>query len=237
MKGTPVFPQCGFSAAVVQVLTDIGVKFKGIDVLTDPGLRQGIKDFCQLADHPAALCEGRVRRRLRHRARDVPDRRVAGTVEEQGRADHAGGVGRLSGMNKKPAGWPAFLLGVRIIGTERHEGLSREEFRRSHERGRRGEEGDAAAVLSRPGADDPAVIAQKAERAAIVAAREARGAARDEAKRAAAERERIETEARLAREQKEAAEKAAQDAVRAAALAVEQKAARDARYAARKARK
>ena len=32
MKGTPVFPQCGFSAAVVQVLTNLGVKFKGIDV-------------------------------------------------------------------------------------------------------------------------------------------------------------------------------------------------------------
>ena len=45
MKGTPVFPQCGFSAAVVQVLTHLGVKFKGIDVLTDPSLRQGIKDF------------------------------------------------------------------------------------------------------------------------------------------------------------------------------------------------
>ena len=43
-------------------------------------------------------------------------------------------------------------------------------------------------ILSRPGADDPAVIAQKAERAAIVAAREARGAARNEAKRAAEER-------------------------------------------------
>ena len=45
MKGTPVFPQCGFSAAVVQILTHLGVKFKGIDVLADPALRQGIKDF------------------------------------------------------------------------------------------------------------------------------------------------------------------------------------------------
>ena len=47
MKGTPVFPQCGFSAAVVQVLNQLGVKFKGIDVLQDPGIRQGIKDFAQ----------------------------------------------------------------------------------------------------------------------------------------------------------------------------------------------
>ena len=45
MKGTPVFPQCGFSAAVVQILSHLGVKFKGIDVLADPGIRQGIKEF------------------------------------------------------------------------------------------------------------------------------------------------------------------------------------------------
>ncbi len=42
MKGTPVFPQCGFSAAIVQVLSYLGVMFKGVDVLQDPGLRQGI---------------------------------------------------------------------------------------------------------------------------------------------------------------------------------------------------
>lgn len=45
MKGTPMFPQCGFSAAVVHVLNELGVPFKGIDVLTDPPVRQGIKDF------------------------------------------------------------------------------------------------------------------------------------------------------------------------------------------------
>jgi len=45
MKGTPVFPQCGFSAVMVQVLSHLGVKFKGIDVLGDPALRQGIKAF------------------------------------------------------------------------------------------------------------------------------------------------------------------------------------------------
>ena len=45
MKGTPVFPQCGFSNLVVQVLRHLGVKFKGIDVLVDPALRQGIKAF------------------------------------------------------------------------------------------------------------------------------------------------------------------------------------------------
>jgi monothiol glutaredoxin len=45
MKGTPMFPQCGFSAAVVQALTNLSVKFKGIDVLTDPSLREGIKHY------------------------------------------------------------------------------------------------------------------------------------------------------------------------------------------------
>lgn len=45
MKGSPAFPQCGFSAAVVQVLNHMGVKFKGVDVLTDPALRDGIKQF------------------------------------------------------------------------------------------------------------------------------------------------------------------------------------------------
>lgn len=92
-------------------------------------------------------------------------------------------------------------------------------------------------VLSRPGADDAAVIAQKADRAAVVAAREARIAARNEAKFAAEEKARIETEARVASEQKAAAEKVVEDAARAITLAAEQKAARDARYAARKARK
>ena len=58
MKGTPVFPQCGFSAAVVQVLSELGVKFKGIDVLTDPSLRQGIKDFSQWPTIPQLYVKG-----------------------------------------------------------------------------------------------------------------------------------------------------------------------------------
>ena len=45
MKGTPVFPQCGFSAATVGILTNLGVKFKAIDVLKDPEIRAGIKEF------------------------------------------------------------------------------------------------------------------------------------------------------------------------------------------------
>ena len=58
MKGTPVFPQCGFSAAVVQILTDLGVKFKSFDVLKDPELRQGIKEFSNWPTIPQLYVKG-----------------------------------------------------------------------------------------------------------------------------------------------------------------------------------
>ena len=58
MKGTPVFPQCGFSSTVVQALTHLGVKFKGIDVLQDPGLRDGIKAFSDWPTIPQLYVKG-----------------------------------------------------------------------------------------------------------------------------------------------------------------------------------
>ena len=58
MKGTPMFPQCGFSAAVVQVLSEAGVKFKGIDVLSDPSLREGIKQFSNWPTIPQLYIKG-----------------------------------------------------------------------------------------------------------------------------------------------------------------------------------
>ena len=45
MKGSPIFPQCGFSAQVVEILIRLGVEFESVDVLLDPGLREGIKSF------------------------------------------------------------------------------------------------------------------------------------------------------------------------------------------------
>lgn len=45
MKGTPGFPQCGFSSQVVQILEHLGVDYKGINILTSDELRQGIKDY------------------------------------------------------------------------------------------------------------------------------------------------------------------------------------------------
>ncbi len=58
MKGTPVFPQCGFSAAVVGVLTHLGVKFKGIDVLEDMEVRDGIKRFSDWPTIPQLYVKG-----------------------------------------------------------------------------------------------------------------------------------------------------------------------------------
>ena len=58
MKGTPVFPQCGFSAAVVHVLSELGVKFKSADVLKDPELRQGIKEFSNWPTIPQLYVKG-----------------------------------------------------------------------------------------------------------------------------------------------------------------------------------
>jgi len=58
MKGSPVMPQCGFSAAVVQVLNHLGVKFKGIDVLADAEIRQGIKEFSNWPTIPQLYVKG-----------------------------------------------------------------------------------------------------------------------------------------------------------------------------------
>ena len=45
MKGTPVMPQCGFSAAVVGVLSHMGITYNSVNVLEDPEIREGIKEF------------------------------------------------------------------------------------------------------------------------------------------------------------------------------------------------
>ena len=58
MKGTPQFPQCGFSGQVVQILTHLNVKFKGIDVLSDPSIRQGIKEFSNWPTIPQLYVKG-----------------------------------------------------------------------------------------------------------------------------------------------------------------------------------
>ena len=58
MKGSPMMPQCGFSAAIAQALTQMEVKFKGIDVLADDELRQGIKEFSSWPTIPQLYVKG-----------------------------------------------------------------------------------------------------------------------------------------------------------------------------------
>lgn len=58
MKGTPVFPQCGFSATVVQMLSLLGVRFKGVNVLEDPEIREGIKRFSDWPTIPQLYVKG-----------------------------------------------------------------------------------------------------------------------------------------------------------------------------------
>ncbi len=58
MKGTPGFPQCGFSGQVVQILDYIGVDYKGVDVLTSSELRQGIKDYSNWPTIPQLYVKG-----------------------------------------------------------------------------------------------------------------------------------------------------------------------------------
>ena len=58
MKGVPAAPQCGFSATVVQILTYLGVPFKGINVLADPEIRNGIKQFSNWPTIPQLYVKG-----------------------------------------------------------------------------------------------------------------------------------------------------------------------------------
>ena len=58
MKGNRMFPQCGFSATVVQVLSQAGVKFKGVNVLADDGVRNSIKEFTNWPTIPQLYVKG-----------------------------------------------------------------------------------------------------------------------------------------------------------------------------------
>ncbi|MHC5307368.1 Grx4 family monothiol glutaredoxin [Bartonella sp. LJL80] len=58
MKGTPGFPQCGFSGQVVQILDYLGLDYKGVNVLTSDELRQGIKDYANWPTIPQLYIKG-----------------------------------------------------------------------------------------------------------------------------------------------------------------------------------
>ena len=58
MKGTPMFPQCGFSARMIQILNHMGVPFQSANVLEDDELREGIKSFSQWPTIPQLYVKG-----------------------------------------------------------------------------------------------------------------------------------------------------------------------------------
>jgi monothiol glutaredoxin len=58
MKGTSVFPQCGFSAVVVNVLNNLGITFKAVNVLEDDDVRQAIKEFADWPTIPQLYIKG-----------------------------------------------------------------------------------------------------------------------------------------------------------------------------------
>ena len=58
MKGNPMFPQCGFSAAVSQILSEMQIKFKGVNVLEDMEIRESIKQFSNWPTIPQLYVKG-----------------------------------------------------------------------------------------------------------------------------------------------------------------------------------
>ena len=58
MKGTPAMPQCGFSATVIHILDHVGVKYKAVNVLADPEIRNGIKEFSNWPTIPQLYVKG-----------------------------------------------------------------------------------------------------------------------------------------------------------------------------------
>jgi len=58
MKGTPLFPQCGFSNRAISILNHLGVAFESVDVLQDQAVRQGIKEFSDWPTIPQLYVKG-----------------------------------------------------------------------------------------------------------------------------------------------------------------------------------
>ena len=60
MKGSPAMPQCGFSAAVVGVLKEVGVPFGSHNILADPDMREGLKEYANWPTFPQLYVDGRL---------------------------------------------------------------------------------------------------------------------------------------------------------------------------------
>ena len=60
MKGNPQMPQCGFSAAVVGMLKELGAKFGSYNILSDPELREGLKEYSSWPTYPQLYVDGKL---------------------------------------------------------------------------------------------------------------------------------------------------------------------------------
>src|SRR2546428_4557592 len=107
MKGTPSFPMCGFSAATVQVLREVGVPFKAIDVLAEPEKREAIKRFSNWPTIPQVYVGGKfiggaaIQRGGGARGGRAPPARGAGAGRRAPRPPAAGG-GAGGGAGGRP---------------------------------------------------------------------------------------------------------------------------------------
>jgi monothiol glutaredoxin len=60
MKGSPAMPQCGFSAAVVGILKEIGAPFDSFNILADPDIREGLKEYARWPTFPQLYVNGKL---------------------------------------------------------------------------------------------------------------------------------------------------------------------------------
>lgn len=60
MKGSKIFPQCGFSARVVQMLKELNVDFRDVNILQDPELREGLKEYSSWPTFPQLYVDGKL---------------------------------------------------------------------------------------------------------------------------------------------------------------------------------
>ncbi len=115
MKGSPDFPQCGFSAQVAAALQALGTSFSHVNILEDPEIREGLEGVFQLAHLSAAVCGRRTRGRLRHHRRDVSLRRAQDSPEP-------------GSLTRRPGVSPPWRAGARLTGFRRRPALWRRPF-------------------------------------------------------------------------------------------------------------
>lgn len=89
MKGTPYFPQCGFSSTAVAILERLGVAFESVDVLADPEIRQGIKAFSDWPTIPQLYINGEFVGGSDIMMEMFQDGELAGLLEQAGAAPSA----------------------------------------------------------------------------------------------------------------------------------------------------